>query len=341
MDLGLQGYDEARGREFQRRLIEKVRALPGIESAGLVNALPLSLNINNNGIFIEGRPVPKAAEVPMAAMYQAGPGYFRTARTKLIAGRDFDERDQPGSKHVVVVNQAFVRQLLLNENPLGKRFRYSASQGDWNEIVGIVEDGKYRSLGETPMAAVFGSFQDWRSTTTVVARSSMPEQSVVGLLRRAVMELDPTISIFSAGSLTEQLGLVLFPARIAATVLSAFGVLALILASTGIYAIMAYAVSRRTREIGIRMALGASAPQVVRVVLGRGALLLSIGAAIGIASALAASRLFSPILYGVSSTDPATYSLALALMTLVAFAACWFPARRAIKVDPVRSLRTE
>jgi predicted permease len=341
MDLGLQGYDETRGREFQRRLIEKVRALPGIDSAGLVNALPLTLNISNNTIFVEGRPVPKAADVPMAAMYHAGPGYFRTVRTKLIAGRDFDERDQPGSKRVVAVNQAFVQQFFPNENPLGKRFRYSAAQGEWNEIVAVVEDGKYRSLGERPMAAVFRSFQDWSSTTTVVARSSMPEQSVVGLLRRAVMDLDPTISIFGAGSLTEQLGLVLFPARIAATVLSAFGILALILASTGIYAIMAYAVSRRTREIGIRMALGASAGQVVWVVLGRGALLLSIGAAIGIAVALAASRLFAPILYGVSSTDPATYSLALALMALVAFAACWFPARKAITVDPVRSLRTE
>jgi ABC-type antimicrobial peptide transport system permease subunit len=155
------------------------------------------------------------------------------------------------------------------------------------------------------------------------------------------MDLDPAISLFSVGSLTEQLGLVLFPARIAATVLSAFGVLALILASTGIYGIMAYAVSRRSREIGIRMALGASAPQVVRVVLGRGALLLSIGAALGTAAALAASRLFAPILYGVSSTDPTTYSVALGLMAVVAFAACWFPARHAIAVDPARSLRTE
>ena len=341
MDLSLQGYDETRGRDFQRRLIEKVRALPGIESAGLVNMLPLSLNFSNSTIFVEGRPVPKAADAPMAAMYRAGPGYFRTVHTNLVAGRDFDERDQPGSKHVVIVNQAFAREMLPNENPLGKRFRYSAREGDWNEIVGVVADGKYRSLGERPTPAVFRSFQDYGPTTTVVARSSLPEQTVVGILRRAVSDLDPSISLFHVGSLTEQLGLVLFPARIAASVLGASGVLALILASTGIYAIMAYAVSRRTREIGIRMALGASSSQVVRVVLGRGAVLLSIGAAVGIGGALAASRLFSPILYGISATDPATYSVALALMALVACAACWFPARKAIRVDPMRSLRTE
>jgi hypothetical protein len=164
--------------------------------------------------------VPRAADVPMAAMYRVGPGYFHAAQTKLLAGRDFDERDKPGSKRVVIVNQAFVSQLLPNEDPLGKRFRYNVTETDWNEIVGVAEDGKYRSLGEKPIAAVFRSIQVWSPATTVVARSSMPEQEVVNLLRRSVLELDPAISIFGAGSLTDQLGLVPLPARIAGTVLS-------------------------------------------------------------------------------------------------------------------------
>jgi len=341
VDLGLEGYDESRGREFQRRLLAKVRALPGIESAGLINALPLTLNINNDSIFLEGKPVPRAADAPMAAMYRVGPGYFRTVQTKLVAGRDFDERDIPGSKRVVIVNQAFVRQLLPNEDPLGKRFRYTANEGHWNEIVGVVEDGKYRSLGERPMAAVFRSFQDGSSMTTVVARSPLPEAETVQLLRRSVLELDPTISVFGAGSLTDELGLVLFPARIAGTVLSAFGLLALVLAATGVFGIVSNSVSRRTREIGIRMALGASAYQVLGVVLARVASLLAIGTVAGLSLALAAGRFFSLILYGVSPMDPVTYALAIGLMVVVGVAACWFPARGAITVDPLNALRTE
>ena len=341
VNLGLEGYNEARGREFQRRLIDKVRALPGIESAGLINALPLTLNINNNPIFLEGKPIPRAADAPVAAIYRVGPGYFRTAQTRLVAGRDFDERDTPGSKRVVMVNQAFIRQLLPNEDPLGKRFQFIADQTAWQEIVGVVEDGKYRSLGEKPMPAVFRSLQDWSPMLTVVARSSMPETETVSLLRRSVLELDQTISIFAAGSLTDQLGLVLFPARIAGTVLSAFGLLALVLAATGVSGIVSYSVSRRTREIGIRMALGASTGQVLRVVLARITLLLTIGTLAGVSLALAAGQFFSQILYGVSPRDPATYALAIGLMVVVAFAACWFPARRAIGSDPLTALRTE
>ncbi|HKX00689.1 MAG TPA: ABC transporter permease [Bryobacteraceae bacterium] len=341
MDLSLEGYNETRGREFQRRLLEKVRSLPGVESAALINFLPLTLNISNNTIFIEGKPIPRAADVPTAGIYAVGPGYFHTAQTRLIAGRDFDERDQPKSKRVVIVNQAFAHQFLPNENPLGKRFRYNANDGEWNEIVGVVEDGKYRSLGEMPYPVVFRSWQEWESSTTVVARSSMPEPDLVRLLRRSVLELDPTVSISSAGSLTDSLGLVLFPARIAGTVLGAFGLLAVVLAATGVYGIMSYAVSRRTREIGIRVALGASSRQVLRAVLARIALLLAIGTAAGLALTLAAGPLFSGILYGVSPRDPATYALAIILMAVVAFAACWFPARTAIALDPLTALRTE
>ena len=341
MDLALQGYDETRGREFKRRLTEKVRALPGIESAGLINALPLSLNISNSPILVEGRPVPRAAEMQLAGIFQVGPGYFHAAQTKLVAGRDFSDRDKPDSKRVAIVNETFVRQFFPNENALGKRFRHDQTKPDWKEIVGVVQDGKYRSLGEKPMPVEFDSPQGWVSTTTVVARSAMPEQDIVAMLRRSVLELDPAISIFAAGSLTEQLGLVLFPAKIAVTVLGAFGILAVILAATGVYGIMAYAVSRRTREIGIRMALGAEPIQVLRVVMSRTAILLGIGTAVGIGLSLAAGQFFAQILYGVSARDPLTYAMALGLIALVAFLACWFPARRAIGVDPLTALRTE
>jgi predicted permease len=342
VDLGLQGYDGTRSHEFQRRVLERVRAMPGIESAGIVSGLPLTLNWNNSGILIEAKPVPPAADIPMAAMYRISTGYLRAARTRLIAGRDFTDDDKMGGRRVAIVNQAFARQLLPGENPIGKRFRHDPAGNDWREIVGVVEDGKYRSLGEKPLPAVFQPIEQVAMAgTTIVARSSLPEDQVAAMLRRAVMELDPSLSVYAAGSLSDQLGLVLFPARIAAIVLGAFGLLAIVLAATGVYGIMAYAVSRRTREIGIRMALGAKPSQVLGVVLSHTALLVAIGTAAGIGLALLAGRLFSQILYGISPLDPLTYSLAIGAMALVAFAACWFPARRAIGVDPVTSLRTE
>jgi ABC-type antimicrobial peptide transport system permease subunit len=183
--------------------------------------------------------------------------------------------------------------------------------------------------------------QEWRSNNTLVARSPLPEAETVRLLRRAVAEIDPTLTIYDAGSLTSALALALFPARLVAVVLASFGLLAVVLAATGVYGIMAYAVSRRTREIGIRMALGAAPSQVLRVVLSRTAVLVAIGTAFGLAIALAAGKFFGQILYGVSARDPLTYASAMALMAAVAFIACWVPARRAIKVDPLTALRTE
>ncbi len=341
-DTSLQGYQETTGREFQRRLLQKVRAMPGIQAAGTVSGLPLTLNWNNDGVVIEGKPVQKAAERPMAATFYISPGYLRAAQTRLISGRDFDDNDKKGSRAVALVNETFARQLLPGENPIGKRFRDDPEKGEWIEIVGIVEDGKYRSLGEKPNIAAFRPVaQDWDPTATLVARSSLPEEQVAGLLRRAVAELDPSMPVYDAGSLEDQLGLVLFPARIAAVVLGAFGVLALMLAATGVYGIMAYAVSRRTREIGIRMALGAKPGQVIGVVLSHTAILLAAGTAIGVMLALLAGRFVSQILYGISPADPVTYTAAVGLMALVAFAACLFPIRRAIRVDPVTALRTE
>jgi len=341
-DLQLQGYNEARSRDFQHRLLDRVRSLPGIESAAFIDSLPLTLQWNNSPIAIEGKPVLSAADMTLAAMHRITPGYLRTARTRLIAGRDFDDNDKQGGRRVAIVNEAFVRQLLPGENPLGKRFRNDSKQGEWREIVGVVEDGKYRSLGEAPLTAVFQPIeQAWSPSTNLLARSSLPEDQVTAMLRRAVMELDSTITLAEAGSWTDQLGLALFPARVAAAILGAFGLLAIVLAATGVYGITAYAVSRRTREIGIRMALGAKQGEVVRVVLSHTAVLVGIGAAVGIALAIAGGRFFGQILYGISATDPFTYSMAIGIMALIALAACWFPARRAIGVDPVTALRTE
>jgi predicted permease len=340
-DVGLQGYDEARTREFQRRLLDKVRSIPGIESAGMIDGLPLTLNISNSAIHIEGKPEALPGDTPIANMYDATTGYLRAMQTRLIAGRDFDARDIKDSPPAVLVNEAFARQLLPGEDPLGKRFRFGPG-GKWNQIIGVVEDGKYRSLGETPSPTVFQNMeQNWRSNTTLVARSPLAEAETTRLLRRAVGELDPALTLYDAGSLTSALALALFPARLVAVVLASFGLLAVVLAATGVYGIMAYAVSRRTREIGIRMALGAAPAQVLRVVLARTSVLLAIGTVLGLAMSYASGQFFGQILYGVSAHDPLTYLSAISLMAVVAFVACVVPARRAIRVDPLTALRME
>jgi predicted permease len=341
-DLGLQGYGAAKAKEFQHRLLERVQNLPGIESAGVADTIPLTLNWNNDSIYVEGKPEPKASEVPNAGMFRVDPGYWKAAQTRIIAGRAFDEHDREGAPRVAIVNEAFAKQLLPGENPIGKRFRLGNNSGPWLEIIGVTENGKYRSLGEDPMPVVFQSFfQNWTSNTIIVARSQLPESQVVEMLRGAVMAQDPTITLFEDGSFTEQLGLVLLPAKITAVVLGAFGLLAVVLAATGVYGIMAYAVSRRTREIGIRMALGARRGSVLGVVLRRTALLVTTGTVAGVALSLAAGRAFSQILYGISATDPFTYALAIVMMAAIAGLACWAPAMRAISVDPVIALRTE
>jgi ABC-type antimicrobial peptide transport system permease subunit len=176
---------------------------------------------------------------------------------------------------------------------------------------------------------------------TLVARSSLPETETIRRMRSAVAELDPSLTIFNDGSLTSALGLALFPAKLVAVVLASFGFLAVVLASTGVYGMMAYAVSRRTREIGIRMALGAAPSLVARVVLARTAVLLAVGVTIGLALAFAGGKFFGQILYGISAHDPLTYLCAIALMAAVAFVACWVPARRAIRIDPLTALRAE
>ena len=340
-NLQLQGYDEARARQFQNRLLDNVRSMPGIESAALIDSLPLTLQWDNSGVLIEGKPIPRASDVPLAARHRVTVDYFRTARTRLIAGRVFDQNDRQEGRHVAIVNEAFVHQLLPGENPIGRRFEHGTN-GPWREIIGVVEDGKYRSLSESPMLAVFEPMeQDYSPNNNLIARSSVPEERLTAMLRRAVMDLDSSITIATQGSWTGHLGLALFPARIAATVLGAFGLLAIVLAATGVYGVTAYAVARRTREIGIRVALGAEPGEVIRVVVSHTAMLVGVGGAIGIALALASGRFVGQILYGVRETDPMTYAIAIIIMAGVALAACWLPARRAIAVDPATALRTE
>ena len=342
-DLGLQAYSEERGRVFQEAVLNKAAALPGVQAVGITNNVPLRLGTNNGGVSAVGKPIPRSNQLRYAIIYDISPGYLAAAGTRLLAGRDIDSRDRSGGPLVAVVNRTFAQTLFPGENAIGKRFRFGNDpKAATCEIVGMVEDGKYESLGEDPELAVFEPLsQHYNAWTTVAMRSHLPAAQATESLRRIVLEMDASMPLFNTGSLRDQLAYPLFPARVAAVVLGAFGLIAVVLAATGVFALVAYSVSRRTREIGIRMALGADAGQVLRVVLTRTGVLSILGVVAGAALALAAGRTLSAILYDVRPDDPSTYAIVLGMMIAISSFSCWLPARRATRIDPSRSLREE
>ena len=342
-DLGLQGYTEARGRDFQTRLLEKVSHLPGVRAAGLINNMPLRLGEDNEEVSIIGKPKRKGQSDTSAHLYNISPGYLRGAGTRLLAGRDIDLYDGANAPPVALVNETLVRKLLPNEDPIGKRFRLGPNEkAPIHVIVGVVEAGKYESLGEDPDLAVFVPVaQQYNGWTTIVVRTSLQQREALRELRRAVSEMDSDMPLFNVESLEGGLAWALLPARFAAGILGSFGAVAVLLAAIGVFALVAYSIGRRSREIGIRMALGAQASQVLTLVLRRMALLCTVGAVLGTILALAGSQVLSAFLYGVSPRDRLTYALSLLLLAVVTLIASWHPARRAIRIDPARTLREE
>ncbi len=341
-DLGLVGYTEDQGRAFERRLLDQLARAPGLESFALASSLPLSLGQSNTTVYGEGKPAPKSADAPGAYYYSVTPGYLRTMQTRLIAGRDFDQHDVAGATRVAIVNEAFARRLFPGESVLGKRFRQSPSQGTWVQIVGIVQDGKYQTMNDTNELAFFWPrAQRYDSTITVLARSSSTSASALQTIQRTVSGIDSSLPFFEADTLEDHMSFPLLPARIAASMLGSFGILAMVLAATGVYGMLAYAISRRSREIGIRVAIGATRGNVLTLVLRRAAVIVAAASAVGSALALGLGHLFTPVLYGVSPRDPLTFALALSLMFAIGLAACLVPTRRALRIDPAVALRDE
>jgi predicted permease len=340
-DLGRQDYSEERGRAFQKRLLEKVQAMPGIESASIANAIPLSLDISTTSLHAYGMPGDKPSEMTLAIYYQGGPGLFHALQTRILEGRDFTWRDTPNAPHVVIINRALANRLFPGQDPLGKRLA-QFGDGPWWQVVGVVENGKYESLNDENQPVLFWSMLErYNSTTTLVARSRMAPKQLLATLRRAVREMDSTLPVYDVNTLREHLAVPLTPANLAATALGSFGLLAVVLAAIGVYGSMAYAVARRTREIGIRVAIGAAKSNVLALVTRRAVTTLLAGTLSGVVVALMASKLFSVVLYGISPKDPATYITAIALMALVVAFACILPARRALSIDPASALREE
>ena len=342
IDLGAQGYDAARGARFYAALQERLLGLPGVEAASVTSALPLSLGGERRGLRIVGYEPGPGEDMEVHSSF-VGSGYFQAMRTPLARGRGFEASDGPGAPGVVIVNEAFVRRYWPGRDGLGSRLVAGDSSGDVPlQVVGVARDGKYTSLGEEPTPFVFYPHRQLhRAEMSVVVRAQGDPAALVPAVRREVAALDGTLPVYDVKSLVAHLGTALFPARAAATLLGLTGALALLLAAIGLYGVLSYAVALRTREIGVRVALGAQRADVMALVVGRGLRLAGTGVAIGLAMALGVTRFLSFLLYGTSPLDAPTFAAVPALLLAVALLAAWDPARRALRVDPAVCLREE
>jgi len=344
--LQLQGYDEARGQQFSAQLLERVRAVPGIVGASLVESLPLGFG-GRSGITIEGYGTQQGEDMELYNSTVA-PGYFEALRIPLLQGRTFEAQDRAGAPGVAIVNEAFAHRYWPGQAPLGKRIQMGFARGGaannapYLTVVGVVKDGKYNSLGEEATPFFYRALtQTYVSAPTLIVRTAGNPADALPVVRNAVESLDKNLPLYDVKTLRQHLGIALLPARLAGGALGVFGLLALLLAAAGLYGVMSHVVAGRTREIGIRMALGADAFAVLRLILRQGMRLVLIGLAIGLAVALALTHLLKSLLFGISATDPLTFAVIALLLTLVALLACYLPARRATKTDPMNALRCE
>jgi predicted permease len=338
-DPFLSGYEETRGREFYRRLVERVSTTPGVQSATLARRLPFTGDgIAFANVTIDGYA--PAKDEDMRLNYETvGPRYFQTMRIPLLKGRDFDERDQENAPGVVIVNETMAQRYWPGNNALGKRLKLTKG---WLQVVGIAKDVKNRTLTEAAQPFLYlPLLQDYRSNMILVARTASEPETMFPAIRTEVAALDPEMPMFDAKTLEDHIGVSLFLQRMAATLLTIFGLLALSLAALGLYGVMAFAVSQRTREMGIRISVGAKRADILKLILGQGLMLSMIGMIGGLSIALAVTRLSVHLLYGVSAADPLTFVIVAVVLLLVALAAAYLPARRATKVDPVIALRME
>jgi len=337
----LVGYDDDQARNFYRQLVDRTRNLPGVEAVAMAQLLPLGDSSNWHGpILKEGETLAKGTAGRSVMVNTVGPGYFKTMQIPFIEGRDFDDRDQPNSQRVVIVNQKLADMLWPDESAVGKRM-FIGSRNPF-EVIGVVKTGLYRALAEDPKPFYYYPLtQRSLDGMSLVVRGSVDPRGLAGPIRNEVQALDRRVPTYAVRSMQEHLTYALWAPNMAASLSLALGVLAALLSAIGLYSVMAYVVSQRTREVGIRMALGANRAHVMKMITKQGMWLASVGVVIGLLLALGLVRVLSAVLIGVSGYDVGIFVLVPILLALVALLACYLPARRATKVDPLVALRYE
>jgi len=327
---------------FVRDTLRRVGEIPGIESVAITSALPASLNVTTSAAMtVEDQPV-QSLEDLRAEVIRVSPDYFRVMQTPLVHGRFFEPSDEAGKDGVVIVDQSTARRYWPGRDPLGRRIRWGRDTSPWQTVVGVVRDIKHDGLDRDGVLHIYACvYQRGSRVLTVVARTALPASGVEPQIRAAIQSVDANLPVFDVRSMENVIGASLAPRRFSAQLVGSFAVLALALASIGIYGLLAYTARQKTREIGIRMALGARSTDILRLIVGKGAALAGAGAAVGLLLAAAAAPLLRGVLYGVRPIDVGTYVAAPLLLMGVALAASYLPARRASQVDPLIALRDE
>ena len=327
--------------QFYRQLLDRVRTAPGVEATGLVSFLPLSGGYRLSYFCAEGQICQGLGKDPLIAFWQASANYLETMRTPLIRGRTFSDRDVAGAAPVVIVNESLATHFWPNQDAVGKHIAGSRDLVQ-REVVGVVADAKISALNATNADQLYVPLEQMPySAMTLVVRSEERREPLVATIRGKVAEVDPTLALSGVLSMEDVIANSVAQPRLIAQFVSAFAGFALILAAIGMYGVMAYSVSQRKQEMGIRMSLGAGASEIVRLIVRQGMTLAFAGMVIGAVASLALTRLLSGLLFGVRSTDPAIFAGAAGVLALSAFVACFFPARRATRIDPITILRSE
>jgi predicted permease len=350
-DPRMLGYDGWRIADLYQRLLERLKNIPGAQHVSLSRDGLLSRSGYRSSVYVPGR-APREGENPSTSdksfspnhshLHNVGPDYFATVGLPILRGRGFTEQDNESAPAVAVISETFARYYFGAEDPIGKRFGRSPEESDRIEIVGVVKDTKYNSLRQQTLRTFYVPYLQnpgsWRETTFLIRVAGDPKR-IIPAVREAAQMVEPRLPIYNVKTLAEQVDASIVQERLIGALSGFFGLLALALAAIGLYGLMAYSVVQRTHEIGIRMALGARAGDVLKLVIRQGMLLVALGAAAGLVAAFNLTRLVSNQLFGVRANDPFTFASVLLLLAAVALAACWIPARRAAKVDPLTALR--
>ncbi len=344
VDLDLLQYDATRGQVFYRDLVDRVERLPGVTSASVIDSVPLGDSHSSTGaIAAEGTALVRPEDGLEAGVMRVSPGHFATLGVPLVRGRDFTAQDDADAPQVAIVNEAFADRLWPGEDPVGRRFTIGlGANAQTREVVGETRTGKYWTLGEQPLPFMYRPLrQSYSAGMTLLVRTEGASPGLAGMVRDSVRGLEPNLPVYDVKSLSEHLGRALWPARAGAWLSGLFSVLALLLAIVGLYGMMSFTVAQQTRDIGLRIALGAKPRDVLRYVVGRGVLLTLVGMGIGLAGAVALTKVVGSLLYGVSGTDPVVLGGIAVLLGGAAVLASYLPARRAATVDAMVALRYE
>lgn len=344
LDVQQIGYQEVQGRAFYHELDSRLRALPGVVSVGEAFSVPMGVMSAGGSVFVEGRPVGAGQQPPSVQYNMVSPAYFETLRIPVRNGRTFTDADGEKAPGVAIINQAMAKQFWPDQDPLGKRFSTKSASGPFNEVVGVVQDGKYKGVIEDPQPHFYEPLsQSYMPLRTIHIRTSVLPETLSMQVQSQIRDLAPNLAVSEMQTLDQALqglnGFLFF--RLGAQLTGAMGLLGLVLAVVGVYSVASYAAAQRTQEIGIRMAIGATPGDILKMVLRQGVGIVAIGLIVGLAAAFAGTRLLADLFYDVKPSDPLTYAAVATLLLAVALLACWIPARRATRVSPTVALRFE